>query len=111
MTLDEAHKLALKILKQVMEENVNENNVQLAQVSSLRHSEMASRSRQLCKLGQSHRKRQGSAIPNSFGRRAQAFDIRDAVDHFASSIVARDATAISSFLELSHYGYFDGRWS
>lgn len=33
MTLDEAHKLALKILKQVMEENVNENNVQLAQVS------------------------------------------------------------------------------
>ena len=32
MTLDEAHKLALKILKQVMEENVNENNVQLAQV-------------------------------------------------------------------------------
>jgi 20S proteasome alpha/beta subunit len=33
MTLDEAHKLALKILKQVMEEQVNENNVQLAQVS------------------------------------------------------------------------------
>ncbi|KAI5454119.1 proteasome component pup2 [Naganishia albida] len=32
MTLDEAHKLALKILKQVMEEQVNENNVQLAQV-------------------------------------------------------------------------------
>jgi 20S proteasome alpha/beta subunit len=34
MTLDEAHKLALKILKQVMEEQVNENNVQLAQVSA-----------------------------------------------------------------------------
>lgn len=32
MTLDDAHKLALKILKQVMEEQVNENNVQLAQV-------------------------------------------------------------------------------
>ncbi|KAJ9107035.1 hypothetical protein QFC19_002904 [Naganishia cerealis] len=32
MSLDDAHKLALKILKQVMEEQVNENNVQLAQV-------------------------------------------------------------------------------
>lgn len=37
MTLDEAHKLALKILKQVMEEQVNENNVQLAQVCTRRN--------------------------------------------------------------------------
>lgn len=34
MTLLEAHKLALKVLKQVMEEKLDENNVQLAQVSS-----------------------------------------------------------------------------
>jgi hypothetical protein len=34
MTLDEAHRLALKILKEVMEEKVDENNIQLAQVSS-----------------------------------------------------------------------------
>lgn len=33
MTLLEAHKLALKVLKQVMEEKLDENNVQLAQVS------------------------------------------------------------------------------
>jgi 20S proteasome subunit alpha 5 len=33
MTLKEAHSLALKVLKQVMEEKVDENNVQLAQVS------------------------------------------------------------------------------
>jgi 20S proteasome subunit alpha 5 len=33
MTLDEAHRLALKILKEVMEEKVDENNIQLAQVS------------------------------------------------------------------------------
>lgn len=32
MTLAEAHTLALKTLKQVMEEKVDENNVQLAQV-------------------------------------------------------------------------------
>ena len=32
MTLVEAHTLALKVLKQVMEEKVDENNVQLAQV-------------------------------------------------------------------------------
>lgn len=33
MTLDEAQKLALKVLKQVMEEKLDENNVQLAQVT------------------------------------------------------------------------------
>ena len=33
MTLREAHILALKVLKQVMEEKLDENNVQLAQVS------------------------------------------------------------------------------
>lgn len=33
MTLTEAHTLALKVLKQVMEEKLDENNVQLAQVS------------------------------------------------------------------------------
>ncbi len=33
MTLQEAHSLALKVLKQVMEEKLDENNVQLAQVS------------------------------------------------------------------------------
>ena len=33
MTLDEAHKLALKVLKQVMEEKLDESNVQLAQVT------------------------------------------------------------------------------
>lgn len=32
MTLDEAHRLTLVILKQVMEEKLNEHNVQLAQV-------------------------------------------------------------------------------
>jgi len=32
MTLMEAHILALKVLKQVMEEKLDENNVQLAQV-------------------------------------------------------------------------------
>jgi 20S proteasome subunit alpha 5 len=32
MTLLEAHKLALRVLKQVMEEKLDENNVQLAQV-------------------------------------------------------------------------------
>ncbi len=32
MTLMEAHSLALKVLKQVMEEKLDENNVQLAQV-------------------------------------------------------------------------------
>lgn len=36
MTLKEAHSLALKVLKQVMEEKVDENNVQLAQVSHTR---------------------------------------------------------------------------
>jgi 20S proteasome subunit alpha 5 len=35
MTLLEAHKLALKVLKQVMEEKLDENNVQLAQVSQI----------------------------------------------------------------------------
>ena len=35
MTLEEGHKLALKTLKQVMEEKLDENNVQLAQVSFL----------------------------------------------------------------------------
>lgn len=34
MTLEEAHKLTLVILKQVMEEKLNEHNVQLAQVRS-----------------------------------------------------------------------------
>lgn len=34
MTLEEGHKLALTTLKQVMEEKLDENNVQLAQVSS-----------------------------------------------------------------------------
>lgn len=34
MSLDEAHRLALKILKEVMEEKVDENNVQLAQVTT-----------------------------------------------------------------------------
>lgn len=33
MTLDEAAALALKVLKQVMEEKLDDNNVQLAQVS------------------------------------------------------------------------------
>jgi 20S proteasome subunit alpha 5 len=33
MSLSEAYTLALKVLKQVMEEKVDENNVQLAQVS------------------------------------------------------------------------------
>jgi len=33
MTLKEAHALALKVLKQVMEEKLDENNVQLAQVT------------------------------------------------------------------------------
>lgn len=33
MTLAEAHTLALKVLKQVMEEKLDENNVQLAQVT------------------------------------------------------------------------------
>lgn len=33
MTLDEANTLALKVLKQVMEEKLDENNVQLAQVT------------------------------------------------------------------------------
>ena len=32
MTLQEAHSLALKVLKQVMEEKLDDNNVQLAQV-------------------------------------------------------------------------------
>lgn len=32
MTLKEAHALALQVLKQVMEEKLDENNVQLAQV-------------------------------------------------------------------------------
>jgi 20S proteasome subunit alpha 5 len=32
MTLDEAAALALKVLKQVMEEKLDENNVQLAKV-------------------------------------------------------------------------------
>jgi 20S proteasome subunit alpha 5 len=35
MTLVEGHKLALKTLKQVMEEKLDENNVQLAQVREL----------------------------------------------------------------------------
>jgi len=35
MTIVEAQLLTLKILKQVMEEKLNEQNVQLAQVSSL----------------------------------------------------------------------------
>lgn len=34
MTLKEAHALALQVLKQVMEEKLDENNVQLAQVGS-----------------------------------------------------------------------------
>ena len=34
MTLEEAHILALKVLKEVMEEKLDETNVQLAQVSS-----------------------------------------------------------------------------
>lgn len=33
MSLQDAHKLALKVLKEVMEEKVDGNNVQLAQVS------------------------------------------------------------------------------
>lgn len=33
MTLAEAHTLALKVLKQVMEEKLDESNVQLAQVT------------------------------------------------------------------------------
>jgi 20S proteasome subunit alpha 5 len=33
MTMAEAHSLALKVLKQVMEEKLDENNVQLAQVT------------------------------------------------------------------------------
>lgn len=33
MTLAEAQSLALKVLKQVMEEKLDENNVQLAQVT------------------------------------------------------------------------------
>lgn len=32
MSLEDAHKLALKVLKEVMEEKVDGNNVQLAQV-------------------------------------------------------------------------------
>lgn len=35
MTLAEAQSLALKVLKQVMEEKLDENNVQLAQVRFL----------------------------------------------------------------------------
>jgi 20S proteasome subunit alpha 5 len=35
MTLVEAHTLALRILKQVMEEKLDQHNVQLAQVRSL----------------------------------------------------------------------------
>jgi 20S proteasome subunit alpha 5 len=38
MTLDEAKSLALKVLKQVMEEKLDENNVQLAQVGSSERS-------------------------------------------------------------------------
>jgi ATP-dependent RNA circularization protein (DNA/RNA ligase family) len=34
MTLADAHKLTLKVLKQVMEEKLDEHNVQLAQVRS-----------------------------------------------------------------------------
>lgn len=37
MTLAEAQTLALKVLKQVMEEKLDENNVQLAQVSPTRY--------------------------------------------------------------------------
>lgn len=33
MSLKEAHSLALKVLKQVMEEKLDENNVQLAEVT------------------------------------------------------------------------------
>ncbi len=36
MTLTEAYQLALKVLKQVMEEKVDESNVQLAQVRVMR---------------------------------------------------------------------------
>jgi hypothetical protein len=36
MTLQEAHSLSLKVLKQVMEEKLDENNVQLAQVGGRR---------------------------------------------------------------------------
>lgn len=32
MSIEDAHKLALKVLKEVMEDKVDENNVQLAQV-------------------------------------------------------------------------------
>jgi 20S proteasome subunit alpha 5 len=35
MTLPEAQKLALKVLKQVMEEKLDESNVQLAQVTKV----------------------------------------------------------------------------
>lgn len=47
MNLQEAHVLALKVLKQVMEEKLDENNVQLAQVSpggSLLHHASAAKS-------------------------------------------------------------------
>ena len=37
MTLEEAQVLALKVLKQVMEEKLDHNNVQLAQVSWTQH--------------------------------------------------------------------------
>jgi hypothetical protein len=47
MTLLEAHKLALKVLKQVMEEKLDENNVQLAQVSQVIRGVADDRSRLL----------------------------------------------------------------
>lgn len=42
MTLAEAHTLALKVLKQVMEEKLDESNVQLAQVTLDRGYEILS---------------------------------------------------------------------
>jgi hypothetical protein len=43
MTLQEAHSLSLKVLKQVMEEKLDENNVQLAQVGSAGFQERRTR--------------------------------------------------------------------
>jgi hypothetical protein len=43
MTLQEAHSLSLKVLKQVMEEKLDENNVQLAQVGGAGFQERRTR--------------------------------------------------------------------
>ncbi|RXK38213.1 hypothetical protein M231_04497 [Tremella mesenterica] len=40
MTLQEAYTLALKVLKQVMEEKLDENNVQLARVTKAKGFEI-----------------------------------------------------------------------